>query len=107
MLPLLRFIHLRHILRLAARIIPPSCGDDPIFFAFFSHFSPPSIFACHGINALVKPIILLRCEPVRSHLCELQAIEFVRVGDVPNTTSCMCSTRDQVAHQQHALQPLL
>jgi hypothetical protein len=51
---------------------------------------------------------LLRCEPViRSHLCELQAIEFVCVGDVPNTTSCMCSTHDRVAHQQHALQPLL
>jgi hypothetical protein len=40
---------------------------------------------------------LLRCEPVRSHLCELQAIEFVCVGDVPNTTSCMCSTRDRAS----------
>jgi hypothetical protein len=75
-------------------------------FFWSSHFIC-FIFAFRGINALVKLIIVLRRESFRSHLSDLQAIEFVCVGDVPNTTSCMCSTHDQVAHQQHALQPLL
>ena len=36
--PLLRFIHLRRILRLAALTVPPSCGDDPRLFLFFLFF---------------------------------------------------------------------
>ena len=51
MFALLRFIHLRRILRLAAVTRPPSCGDDPCLF-FFSLFH--FLFTFVAINGLLK-----------------------------------------------------
>ncbi len=86
LLPLSHFIHLRRILRQAAKTKPPSCGDDPIFFLRSPHF----------ISFLILFVLFLHFQGFRGINAHVK-LNSLRA----NMSSFMCSTDDRFALQQH------